>query len=154
MTARQRFITGSFVTLMGLGFLLGKMAGGTLWTALGGLVWSFLVWFVGAIVGHMHCLQEAAEAVTEKSRELEAEYEGKQKLLDIQHEEIERRAKRVDAPHEGQVRAICDRVVNRILSRWVPNLSDDVRRTRVFKDVEDVLSDEFDREGLACSTEQ
>lgn len=146
MSNQERFIRGSFVTIICLGFLFGKLMAESVWGAFAGLGWTFAVWFIGAVIGHMHCIKCAATAIKNREDEIEEELKSRQSVLDLEAEELVRKKKRMFKGYEGQTRAICDRAVNRVLSKWVPNLGDEVRRDIVFRDVEEIISEEFERE--------
>ena len=142
----RRFMQWSFVIVLAMSFVIGKVFGGTIWTALGGLVWCLVVWFVGAVVGHMNCMDDAVRVIAESEKRRQEEFKSREELLDLQAEDTARREKKLNNSHYGQVRAITDRVANRILSKWVPNLSEDKRRECIFQDVEEIMAEEFGRE--------
>jgi len=167
MKNKARFMVGSFVTVLCLGFLLGKMFGGSLWTALGGLLAAFCFMFVGMVLGQMRsqadakaeaqAVREAAKAeaeaaslaFAEQAESVQREFEGL--LTKVRREKVEMERMLGDArlSNEGVVRAVTNRVANRIMSKFVPDLGADTRRKLVFKEVDQILEEELTKEDVS-----
>ena len=139
---QKRLMTGAFLTVVGMGFALGKVMGGTFWNGVLGLVWSFVALFVGAVLGYMHLLGDAQRGQESLKRELDV----RQTSIELEREDLNRQKIRLGQDNMGLVRAVTDRAVNRILSKYVPGLSQKARREQVFADVEEIISEELGRE--------
>jgi len=150
---QERFISGTFITMICLGFILGKVSGGTIWWGLGGMLWSYSTWWIGAVVGHMYCNSERNDELLNQKKEIEADLEEHRLFLETDEKDLACRELLLKNKIKlGPTRPVIDRVVNRILSKWVPNLSDEARMKCVMRDVEKVISEEIEQGNLTDDT--
>jgi hypothetical protein len=140
---KTRFVYGSFIVVLCMGFLLGMVVGGNLWAALGGVGWSFVAIFVGTVIGHMNGMEDNGNAV----REIESQ----QAVIEFEKEDLARRERRMGAASLGTVRAVSDRVANRIMSKFVSGMGADSRRKKVFETVEVIIGEEIERGAMKDS---
>ena len=150
---QERFISGTFIITICLGFILGKVAGGTIWWGLGGMLWSYSTWWIGAVVGHMYCNADSKEELLTQKKEIESDLEEQRLFMETDEKDLVYRELLLKHKVKlGPTRLVIDRVVNRILSKWVPNLSDEARMKCVVKDVEKVILEEIAQGNLIDDT--
>jgi len=146
----KRFTAGTIVTILCMGFVLGMAVGKTVLAGFAGFGWSLVSMTVGMVLGQIHVLIDYRK----KQDEVQQELENQQTLIKLEREDLRRRRESLGRDSMGLVRAVTDRVVNRILSKYVSNLGEDARRNRVFKGVSEIIVEELGRESVGFSVEE
>lgn len=154
---QNRFVTVAILGVIVMGFVFGKAIGGTIWMGFLGLGWSIVTVGIGAFVGIVYSLsgsravQKKAEKILDERRQ---ELDNQQAIIDLEKENLARQRRGLGRDNAGLVRAITNRVANRILSKYVPDLGQNARRKKVFGEVDEIVSEELGRENVeALSTE-
>jgi hypothetical protein len=141
---QKRFTSGVFLFVLAVNFVIGIVVGGTFWMGFLCLCWSFIVLWVGAVLGIMYSLnniEKEREKAKKEMAEEKQELQNQQTMIDLEMEDLILRRRNLGRDSAGLVRAITNRVANRILSKYVPDLSGDVRRGKILKDVEKILKE-------------
>lgn len=144
---QNRFVTVAILGVIVMGFVFGKAIGGTIWMGFLGLGWSITTVGIGAFVGIVYFLSDnraAQKGLDERRQELD----NQQTIIDLEKENLSRQRRRLGRDSAGLVRAITNRVANRILSKYVSDLGQDVRREKVFGEVDEIVSEELGRENV------